>query len=62
MTDRPVDVVPTRNVAEGFAALLALDPTVDAADERPGMAEAGHGVQTMQVTEAVRDATVSGGR
>ena len=26
MTDRPVVVVPTRNAAEGFAALLALDP------------------------------------
>ena len=26
MTDRPVSVVPTRNAAEGFAALLALDP------------------------------------
>ena len=27
MSDRPVAVVPTRNAAEGFAALLALDPT-----------------------------------
>ena len=27
MSDRPVSVVPTRNAAEGFAALLALDPS-----------------------------------
>ena len=27
LADRPVVVVPTRNAAEGFAALLALDPT-----------------------------------
>ena len=26
MASRPVHVVPTRNAAEGFAALLALDP------------------------------------
>ena len=26
MTEQPVVVVPTRNAAEGFAALLALDP------------------------------------
>ena len=31
MTDRPIVVVPTRNAAEGFAALLALDPNLDAA-------------------------------
>ncbi len=31
MADRPVTVVPTRNAAEGFAALLALDPSLDAA-------------------------------
>ena len=30
MADRPVVVVPTRNAAEGFAALLALDPSLDA--------------------------------
>ena len=30
MTTRRVRVVPTRNAAEGFAALLALDPSRDA--------------------------------
>jgi dihydroxyacetone kinase-like predicted kinase len=48
--DKRVVVVPTRNAAEGIAALLALDPTT----------EAGRGLQTFQVTEAVRNATIGG--
>ncbi len=43
MTERPVAVVPTRNAAEGFAALLALDPTLDAAANAGPMTEAGPG-------------------
>jgi fatty acid kinase len=62
MIDRPVHVVPTRNVAEGVAALIELDPTADGPTNALAMAEASRGVQTMQVTEAVRDATVSGRR
>ncbi len=60
MTERPVHVVPTRNVAEGVAALIELDPTCDGATNAAAMTDASRGVQTMQVTEAVRDATVSG--
>ncbi len=60
MTDRPIVVVPTRNAAEGFAALLALDPSLDAAANAGPMAEAGRGIQTLVVTEAVRDATIGG--
>jgi DAK2 domain fusion protein YloV len=60
MTDRPVHVVPTRNVAEGVAALFELDPALPGADNAAAMTSAGRGIQTMQVTEAVRDATVSG--
>ncbi len=60
MTDRPVHVVPTRNVAEGVAALIELDPTCDGATNAAAMTAASRGVQSMQVTEAVRDATVSG--
>jgi fatty acid kinase len=60
MADRHVHVVPTRNSAEGFAALVALDAS-DSADENLGaMTDASREVQTFQVTEAVRDATVSG--
>jgi DAK2 domain fusion protein YloV len=60
MSDRPVQVVPTRNAAEGFAALLALDPGQDAAANVGPMTEAGRSIQTMVVTEAVRDATIGG--
>jgi hypothetical protein len=60
MSERPVGVVPTRNAAEGFAALLALDPNLDAAANVQPMTEAARGVQTVVVTEAVRDATIGG--
>ena len=60
MTDRPVHVVPTRNCAEGLAALLRLNPRIGAAENADAMTSAGRSLQTMQVTEAVRDATVSG--
>jgi DAK2 domain fusion protein YloV len=60
MTPRPIHVVPTRNVAEGIAALFELDPGSPAAENAQSMTEAGRALQTLQVTEAVRDATVSG--
>jgi DAK2 domain fusion protein YloV len=60
MADRPVTVVPTRNAAEGFAALLALDPSLDATDNAGPMGEAARAIQTLSVTEAVRDATIGG--
>ena len=60
MTSRRVRVVPTRNAAEGFAALLALDPERDATANAEVMTLAGRAVQTLQVTEAVRDAVVGG--
>jgi uncharacterized protein len=58
--DKRLVVVPTRNAAEGIAALLALDPTLDAAANAGPMTEAGRGIQSVQVTEAVRDATIGG--
>jgi len=54
--ERAVAVVPTRNAAEGIAALLALDPTRDAAANAGPMLDAARAVQTLQVTLAVRDA------
>ncbi len=58
MSSRPVQVVPTRNAAEGFAALLALDPAMDAATNVAPMTDAGRSIQSFVVTEAVRDATI----
>ncbi|HUG30860.1 MAG TPA: DAK2 domain-containing protein [Candidatus Limnocylindria bacterium] len=60
MFDRPVAVVATRNAAEGFAALLALDPDKGAVENAGEMTTAGRAIQSLSVTEAVRDATVSG--
>lgn len=60
MAGRPVSVVPTRNAAEGFAALLALDPAKNAEHNTAPMTEAGRAIQTLAVTEAVRDATIGG--
>lgn len=60
MADRPVRVVPTRNVAEGIAALLEVDPGAGASGNAELMLEAGRAIQTLLVTEAVRDAVVSG--
>ncbi|MEO8272746.1 MAG: DAK2 domain-containing protein [Chloroflexota bacterium] len=60
MFERPVAVVATRNAAEGFAALLALDPDKSAIDNASEMTAAGRAIQTLSVTEAVRDATIGG--
>ena len=60
MTDRTVVVVPTRNAGEGFAALLSLDPGLDAAANVGPMTAAARAIQTVVVTEAVRDATIGG--
>ncbi len=60
MTKRTIRVVPTRNCAEGVAALFELDPSQGAEANALTMTEAGRAIQTMQVTEAIRDATVSG--
>ena len=60
MTDRPVTVIPTRNAAEGFAALLSLDPQVDGAGNEGPMTEAARAIQSLVVTDAVRDATIGG--
>jgi len=60
LAGKPVQVVPTRNAAEGFAALLALDPTRSAAENAAHMTTAGRAIQSISVTEAVRDATIGG--
>lgn len=60
MVDRPVAVVATRNAAEGFAALLAMDPEKGAVENAGEMTTAGRAIQTLSVTEAVRDATIGG--
>ena len=53
-----VTVIPTRNAAEGIAALLALDPSAAPAANEEEMTRAGRAVQSFQVTSAVRDARI----
>ena len=60
MSDRPTRVVPTRNAAEGLAALLALRVADGASGNAERMLRASREVQTMLVTAAVRDARVGG--
>jgi len=56
LAGRPCNVVPTRNAAEGIAAMLALDPGAGADANVEPMTAAARAVQSVQVTEAVRDA------
>jgi DAK2 domain fusion protein YloV len=55
LTTKAVRVVPTRSVAEGFAALVAYDPDADVAANGPAMAAAAEAVVAGEVTQAVRD-------
>jgi dihydroxyacetone kinase-like predicted kinase len=62
MAQRRVHIVPTRNAAEGLAALVAHDPSAAVATNTERMTRAAREIQTVQVTEAVRDAMVGGRR
>ena len=56
--DQNVVVVPTRNAAEGVAALLALDENGTLEENAHQMLRAAHETHTLQVAEAVRDARI----
>jgi hypothetical protein len=55
-----VHVVPTRNVAQGMAALVAFDPSKDPAENAKAMGEVADRAHGIEVTRAVRDATIDG--
>jgi hypothetical protein len=57
LTDKTVRVVPTRGVAEGFAALMGYDPEAPVEDNAKEMAELASSVVAGEVTQAVRDST-----
>ena len=54
--DVDVEVVPSRNPAEGVAAMLAVESDVDLKTVAKAMADAADRIQTLLVTAAVRDA------
>jgi DAK2 domain fusion protein YloV len=55
-----VHVVPTRNVAQGMAALVAFDPGKDPSENAKAMGEVADRAHGIEVTRAVRDATIDG--
>jgi DAK2 domain fusion protein YloV len=56
-TDRIVRVVPTRGIAEGFAALMCYDPEARADENAKEMTALASNVLAAEVTQAVRDST-----
>jgi uncharacterized protein len=56
-TTRTVKVVPTRGIAEGFAALMGYDPEAQADENAKEMASLSANVLAGEVTQAVRDST-----
>jgi DAK2 domain fusion protein YloV len=59
LAGKPTHVVPTRSVAEGLASLLAYDPAIRAEPNAAAMVEAAARVAWGEVTQAVRDASVT---
>jgi DAK2 domain fusion protein YloV len=58
--DKEIVVVPTRSAPEGFAALLAMDPTVGAGHNLAPMLAAARDVRTLQVAAADRRSRLAG--
>jgi uncharacterized protein len=60
-TERVVRVVPTRGIAEGFAALMGYDPEAPADENAKEMAALSANVVAGEVTQAVRDSISEAG-
>lgn len=60
LTDKDVQVVPTRSVQSGIAAVFAFSATADLDANLAAMTDAAIDVRAGSVTRAVRDAVVSG--
>lgn len=61
LTRKPVRVVRTTGIAQGFAALLEYDPYASAEDNAEAMGAAATRVVSGEVTRAVRDSSYDGG-
>ena len=61
LTSKPVRVVKTTGIAQGFAALLDYDPYATADDNAEAMASAATRVVSGEITRAVRDSSFDGG-
>ena len=56
-TSKPVRVVGTHTVTEGFASLLGYDPEATSEKNQTGMLQASQMVESGEITTAVRDST-----
>jgi uncharacterized protein len=61
LAHKPVWVIPTESVAEGFAALLAYDPEADGASNAAAMEASARRVVAGEITRAIRDAESAAG-
>lgn len=61
LVEQSVQVVPTRSLVEGFAALLAYDPDAGAEKNALAMAASAESVVGGEVTQAVRGASTAAG-
>ena len=60
LSDTPVAVVPSRNVAQGMAAMLAFNPDLDGEENAEAMRGALDSVRSGEITTAVRSTTIDG--
>ncbi|MCL4297746.1 MAG: DAK2 domain-containing protein [Anaerolineae bacterium] len=60
LADKNVRVVPTKTIPQGIAALLSLNYQVDLEANAERMLSAAQQVQTVEITRAVRDTSLSG--
>jgi hypothetical protein len=60
LVEKTVRIIPSKTVPQGMAAMLALNYTEDLEDIVTAMTNALKSVRTLEITTAVRDATVDG--
>ena len=60
LSDTPIAVVPSRNVPQGIAAILAFNPSLTGEENAQAMRGALDGVRSGEVTTAVRSTTIDG--
>ena len=60
LSDTPIAVVPSRNIAQGMAAMLAFNPDLDGEENAEAMRGALDSVRSGEVTTAVRSTTIDG--
>ncbi len=60
LSDTPVAVVPSRNVAQGMAAMLAFNPDLNGEENAEAMRGALDSVRSGEITTAVRSTTIDG--